>query len=93
MIRINHNKSLLAAVKSGGKTIWIIDLLSKEIKLKLIRGWLGTLIKSIDFSFDDRFLALTSDKLSVHIFDLVHLQSPRKIKSIPETKSFMKFKT
>jgi hypothetical protein len=69
-LKFNHTSTLLAVVNSGGKYIVIVDVESKKVKVQLYRGMKQASIKSIAFSFDDQYVALASDKLSVHIFHI-----------------------
>eukprot|EP00347_Sterkiella_histriomuscorum_P021512 403333718 len=79
-LKLNSTCSLIAIGSQNGKSIFIMDIEQNKVLIQLIRGRLSADIKSISFSFDNKFLILASERLSVHIFHLdPHLQIQKSV--------------
>ena len=70
-IKLNKEMTLCAIAKSGGKKILIVDAITGETKLACHRGFHSAYVTKIDFSPDNRYLAVSSTRMSVHIYKLV----------------------
>jgi hypothetical protein len=96
LFKASSDKRYLAMAMSGGKVVYIVSLESSKIVVGLSRGIMSkAVIKSMSFSFDNRYLVLVSDKLSVHVFHLDPYidKSASGSKKLTWLNSFMKFKT
>jgi WD40 repeat protein len=68
LLKFNKTGTLVAVVKAGGKSIYILDVESGKVKVKLYRGFKSQEVSSLDFSYDNRFLILITKASKIHIF-------------------------
>ena len=69
-LKLNHNGTILATMSKTGNRIKIFDTKKGKQINELKRGTGDAKIYSLNFSFDNNFLGLTSDHGTAHIFDI-----------------------
>ncbi|AVK75341.1 WD40-repeat containing protein [Pandoravirus quercus] len=69
-LSLNADGSLLATASEKGTVIRVWDTASGEKRAELRRGKDAASINNLVFSLDSRWLAVSSDRGTVHIFDL-----------------------
>ncbi|AGO85892.1 WD40-repeat containing protein [Pandoravirus salinus] len=69
-LALNADGSLLATTSEKGTVVRVWDTASGEKRVELRRGKDPALISTLSFSRDSRWLAVSSDRGTVHIFDL-----------------------
>ncbi|KAJ6240835.1 autophagy-related 18a [Anaeramoeba flamelloides] len=84
-LAFNSNGTMLATTSQKGTTVKIFDVKSKQMIVKFKRGRNMAIIYSICFSENGKFLALTSNRGSLHVFKI-----PEKTSSGSITRLFGK---
>jgi WD40 repeat protein len=88
-INLNNNGTLLATASDNGTLIRIFKVNSGELYREFRRGKDKAEIFSLSFSNQNEFLCITSDRKTVHIFNLVQEyenDNEDKPKIVPESK-------
>ncbi len=75
VLSLNFNGSKLASSSDRGTLVRIFDTNTKSLLLEFRRGNTEAYIYSLNFSYDNSFLGLTSDHGSCHIFSLKNYKS------------------
>lgn len=75
---INKQETLLATASERGTIIRIFDITKGTKLYEFRRGTSGTNIQYISFSDDSQFLAVISDRGTIHIYNLKNLAANRK---------------
>lgn len=77
-IAVNNNNDLIATASIKGTIIRIFDIITGEKKYEFRRGSNYSKINNMVFSADSKFLALLSDRNTIHIYNLYDSTSNRK---------------
>lgn len=103
----NKHSTLLAVVVDNGKRVVLIDLRKEQVKVICYRGFTSANIQSVDFSPNNSYLCVFSDRCSIHIFyikEFIYGRGPpianhsctigKPIKGkVPVIRSYMRVKT
>lgn len=78
VLALNYNGSKIASTSDRGTLIRVFDTKTKTLISEFRRGTTDAFIYSLNFSFDNSLLGLTSDHGSCHIFSLNSSKSNEK---------------
>lgn len=86
-LALNHDGSLLASASEKGTLVRVYDTASGKRLHEFRRGSSEAIIYSLSFSPGSEFLAVSSNKGTIHVFSLKHKNLPPPESEITEEKT------